>query len=244
MIGINTIRVTALASQYNVYDFSFAIFSDCSHPVRFSLEWIPLQKRPFTSQSMASTSRRPQKTAETVDFVFSQIFLDKVPFCHKTFSLRMRFRFAKFLLDPTPVENFCVRWSKRIQIQRFVTRDSSGNLSTAFADFRIDKHAVSGKAQRSQVGVGKIDLGQLAKNGSGRVSIPVQSQILEGCLQFDVAVMAGDAPIAPSSDSGPVEPLQLPVVKPFFKSSWFSFKSTPDLVDQDAQALVEASTRR
>jgi hypothetical protein len=183
------------------------------------------------------------KATETVDFTFSDITLDKVPFCHKTFSLSLRYRVTKYLLDPTPVENFCVRWSKRVQFQRCVTRDSSGTFLPSIVDLRIDSHAVSGTAQRSRIGSGKIDLTHLQKTGSGKVSIPVQSPILESSLQFEVAVMFGDSMIIPSADSSPTEGVELPIVKTFVKNSWFSFKSNPDLIDQDALALVEASIR-
>jgi hypothetical protein len=193
----------------------------------------------MTSVLRGSKSR----AGETVDFIFSDITLDKVPFCHKTFSLYFRYRVTKYLLDPTPVENFCVRWSKRVQFQRCVTRDSSGGFLPSIVELRIDSHAVSGTAQRSRIGSGKIDLAQLQRTGSGRVSVPVQSPILESSLQFEVAVMLGDSLVTSSVDSSPVEAVELPVVRPFLKNSWFSFKSNPELIDQDALTLVEASIR-
>jgi hypothetical protein len=194
---------------------------------------------------MASGSRaRLKPSVETIDFAFSDIVLDKVPFCYKTFSLRFRYRITKILTDPTPVENFCVRWSKRIQFQRSLTRDISGSLLPSVVGVRVFSHAVSGKAQRSEIGSGKIDLAQLATSGSGPVSIPIQSQILESCLQFTVAVTAGDAPVGPLAEAEPAEPPEIPVIRTFSRHSWFAFKSNPDLIDQEALALAEASIRR
>jgi hypothetical protein len=194
---------------------------------------------------MTSGSRpRLKPSIETIDFAFSDILLDKVPFCYKTFSLRFRYRITKILTDPTPVENFCVRWSKRIQFQRSLTRDISGSLLPSVVDVRVFTHAVSGKAQRNQIGSAKIDLAQLATGGSGPVAIPIQSSILETSLQFNVAVTAGDAPVGPLTGTEPAELPDIPVIRVFARHSWFSFKNNPDLIDQEALALAEASTKR
>jgi hypothetical protein len=192
---------------------------------------------------MATRSKFFRGSRETVEFRFSSITLDNVPFCHKTLSLRIQVRLTTHETDPTPVENFVVRWTKPIQFQRALSRDSSGKLVPSVVDVEVASYNVTGTNNRQQVANGKIDLAQLTRNRRDTVSIPLQSKLLGSTLRFDCEIKGGDCFIESANEAKPGEMPRLPAIGPVSRNSWFHFKHNPDQIDADANLLVEAASR-
>ncbi|KAH0795681.1 hypothetical protein GPJ56_000560 [Histomonas meleagridis] len=187
-------------------------------------------------------SRNIKSSAELVTFLFHNIVLDNVPFCHRTLSLKFHFRLNNFPTDPTPVENFLVKWTRVIEMERTISRDSSGKPTPSIVDVTVYTHSVKGSG-KEEIAHGKLDLAQIVRRGNGSTSIQLQSNILESVLRFDVEIRGGESFKEVSNESKQVSSTPLPEIHLYTKNSWFNFKHNPDQIEADANILVEAATK-
>jgi hypothetical protein len=191
--------------------------------------------------SASLADKRPkQSQSDNVTFRFFNLTLTNVPFCHKTLSLRIRLGLGhRFTTDPTPVANFLVEWTAVISFQRSISRDTSGRAIPTIVDIIILSHSVRGTG-RDKIAYGTLDLAQLVKTGNGRGSVPLLSNILESSVNFDVEMIGGEsfAEAVPNVKTDEYRPL--PVIRPVLKNGWFPFNHNPDLIEADANLLVQA----
>lgn len=192
---------------------------------------------------------KPQKpirgganTNELVTFRFFNITLDNVPFCHKTLSLKLHYRLTSFPTDPTPVEDFQVKWTKVIEIQRTISLDSNQKPVPTYLDVTVYTHSRKGSG-KEEIAHGKMDLLMLVKSGKTSETLPLSSNILESVLHFDVEMIGGEAFVEAPPDTKADDCPPLPEIHPIIKNSWFNFKHNPDLIEADANTLVEAAMK-
>lgn len=189
---------------------------------------------------MSAASKKPK--SENVTFRFFNLTLDNVPFCHKTLSLKMHFRLNNFPTDPTPVEDFLVKWTNTIEIKRSISRDNSGKPVPSIIDITVFTHTVKGSG-KDEIAFGKLDLAQIVRTGKKTMSIPLQSNILESSLRFEIETQGGDSFTEVTNDVKNDDMPRLPVIVPILRNSWFNFKHNPDLIEADANILVEAAMK-
>ena len=180
---------------------------------------------------------------ETVNFRFYNISLDNVPFFHKTLSLKMHFKLNTFQTDPTRVDSFTVRWTKVIEFSRQINRDSMKKAAPSIVEITIYTHSGNKQSRKDEIASGKLDLAQLVRTGKHDISLPLQSNILESNLKFEIEMSGGDSFLEPSNEVKPQETVILPVIQPIIKNSWFNFKHNPDMIEHDANLLVEAALK-
>ena len=181
-----------------------------------------------------------KSTKESVIFRFFNITLDNVPFCHKTLSMKFHYGIKSFGTVPTPVEDFLVKWTNTIEFNRAISRDNSGKPMPSIVNVTVSTHTVKGSG-KDEVASGKFDLAQIVRTGKRQISVALESKILESKLQFDVETQGGDSftEIAGRDANADLPPL--PVIVPVLKNSWFNFKHNPDMIEADANKLVEAA---
>lgn len=196
---------------------------------------------------MSAQKTQPTKVIKAnnkmVNFTFYNFSLDNVPFYHKTLSLKMHYRLTTFQTDPTRVENFVVKWTKVIQFSRQINRDALKKPVPSLVDITIYTHSGNKGGGKDEIASGKLDLAQLVRTGKKVMSIPLQSNILESNLSFEIQTSGDDSFFEANTDAKPQETIQLPVIQPIIKNSWFNFKHNPDLIEEDANHLVEAALR-
>jgi hypothetical protein len=185
-------------------------------------------------------TKGPKPQNDNVTFRLFNLTLTNVPFCHKTLSLRIRLGLGHSLTtDPTPATNFLVEWTSVITFQRSISRDTSGKAIPSIVDIIVLTHSVRGTG-RDKIAYGALDLSQLVKTGKGPGSIPLFSGILESSLKFDVEMSGGESLAEPAPDVKAEEYPPLPVIRPVLKNGWFGFNHHPDLIEADANLLVQA----
>lgn len=177
---------------------------------------------------------------EHVTFVFSQIRLDNVPFCHKTLSIKLHFSMNNFSTDPTPVDNFIVQWSKVIEFQRPITKDALGHLQASMIDVYIYTHTVKGSG-KEEIATGKFDLANLVKTGAKNFDLPLTSSVLESSLHFELDIKGGKEFIDKQSLTQNQTLPELPKIIVSTKKSWFVFHHNQDTIEADAIHLAEVA---
>ena len=194
-----------------------------------------------------STKQAPPKTKvsnsknQQITFRFSKLCLDNVPFCNKTLSLRFHSKFFSQGTDPTPVEKFSVSWKNTVEIKKNITFDSVGKLLPMDVDVTVLTHSVKGSG-KNEIARGKIDLASLARSGVKAGNVQMMSNILESTLSFDVEIYP-DSLVEAQPEQKQIETLELPEIHVIMKNSWFNVKHNPDLIEQDANILVEAALK-
>ena len=177
---------------------------------------------------------------KNITFIFSNILLDNVPFCHKTLSVKLHYSMNSFSTDPTPVDNFTVQWSKSLEIQKSLTQDTFGQYISCLIDVFVYTHTVQGSG-KEEIAIGKLDLSQLVKLNPKNFKLPLTSKILESNLYFDIEIKGNI--IFPE----PINPINNNLINKFpniivsNKKSWFNFPQTLDRIEIEANKLVEAS---
>ncbi|OHT12029.1 hypothetical protein TRFO_18214 [Tritrichomonas foetus] len=194
-----------------------------------------------SSKPPQSTKTKTSTKSQQITFRFSKLCLDNVPFCHKTLSLKFHSKFFNQGTNPTPVDNFTVQWINTIEIKKNITCDASGKLLPANVDLTVFTHTVKGSG-KDEVAYGVLDLSQLARSGSKSGSVQMRSSILESTLTFEIE-MVGDSFIEAHKETKQEELPKLPEIIPISKNSWFNMKHNPDLIEQDANMLVEAALK-
>lgn len=187
-------------------------------------------------------SKNSKSSAEQVTFIFHNIVLDNVPFCHRTLSLKFHFRLNSFTTLATPVEDFLVKWTTVIEMERAISRDSLGKTVPSIVEVTVFTHSVKGSG-KEEIAHGKFDLAQLVKHRNSAHTVQLQSNILESSLRFDVDIRGGESFAEVTDERRPFVPAPLPTVTPFARNSWFNFKHNPDQLEADANRLVAAATR-
>ena len=179
---------------------------------------------------------------ENVVFRFFNITLDKVPFCHKTLSMKMHHGTKSYATEPTPVEDFLVKWTSAIEITRAISRDSAGKPMPSILNITVYTHTVKGSG-KEEVASGKLDLAQVVRTGKKEMSVALESKILESNLNMEIETQGGDSFTEVSARDASEELPPLPVIVPVLKTSWFNFKHNPDMIEADANRLVEAAVQ-
>jgi len=188
---------------------------------------------------MSKTKTNQKSQNDQVFFVFSNIILNSVPFCHKTLSIRLH-SMGNYTTEPTPVDNFCVQWSKSIDFQRNITQDSFGNISPCIIDVYVYTHNVKGSG-KEEIAVGKLDLATIVKSKLKSFSLPLSSKILESHLSFDIEMRGAFNNTDLNSDEmGDQEP-KLPNIIVSTKKSWFAYPQSQDHIEADACMLANLS---
>ena len=177
---------------------------------------------------------------EAVTFTFSDIRLDNVPFCHKTLSIRIKFSMNACSTEPTPVDNFDVQWSKPLVFTRSISKDALGHINTSMIDVFVYTHTVKGSG-KEEVATGKIDLAPIVKNGLKHFDLPLQSNVLESNLHFDITIQNGHKFLEKNIDEEVMDPPHLPKIIISTKKSWFTFNHNQDSIEADAMKLADLS---
>lgn len=189
-----------------------------------------------------SKSKLPM--TQQVTFKFSNLSLNNVPFCSKIISLKFQdSRFSKNNTSSEPVNNFQVVWPQAIEIHKNITRDASKKLIPSIIDITVYMHPAKGSG-KDEIAHGKLDLAQLVVKGNGDGSVQLQSIILESSLSFHVDMVGISELVEVHTDTKPEELPDFPEIHPVAKNSWFNMKHNPDLIEQDANLLVEAALKK
>ena len=187
---------------------------------------------------MSKQKTVPKPITDNVTFIFSDITLDNVPFCHKTLSIKMHYSMNNFATEPTPVDNFVVQWSKVLELSRPITKDALGHVTSSFIDVFVYTHTVKGSG-KEEVATGKIDLAQLVRQGVKHFDLPLTSNVLESSLHFNVEIKNGRNFLEKASVVEQSQPPVLPKIIVSTKKSWFFFHHNQDSIESDAQKLAE-----
>lgn len=189
---------------------------------------------------MSKEKKTLKPVTEYVTFTFSHITLDNVPFCHKTLSIKMHYSMNNFSTDPTPVDNFVVQWSKVIEFQRPISKDTLGHLTSSMIDVYIYTHTVKGSG-KEQIATGKFDLSNLVQTGAKHYDLQLSSSVLESCLHFNIDIKGGKDFIEKQADLQNQENVKLPKIIVSSKKGWFTFHHNQDTIESDAIHLAEMS---
>ena len=177
---------------------------------------------------------------ENVTFVFSDIRLDNVPFCHKTLSIRMKYSMNAIATEPTPVDNFDVQWTKSIEFTRPITKDALGHINSSMVDVFVYTHTVKGSG-KEEIATGKFDLAPIVRNGMKHFDFPLQSNVLESNLHFNIEIKNGRSFLEKPVEEEEIEPPVLPKIIISTKKSWFTFNHNQDSIEADALKLADLS---
>ena len=187
-------------------------------------------------------SKNVKSSSESVTFLFHNIVLDNVPFCHRTLSLKFHFRLNSFTTLATPVENFLVKWTTVIEMERTISHDSMGKPVPSIVEVTVFTHNVKGRG-KEEIAHGKFDLAQIVRHRNATNTIQLQSNILESSLHFDVDIRGGESFTEVTDELKTFTPTPLPEIISYSKNSWFNFKHNPDQLEADANILVAAATK-
>lgn len=190
---------------------------------------------------MSSSKRQKGALSENVVFKFFNITLDKVPFCHKMLSVRMSCRLSKYSTEQKAAEEFLVSWSKAIEIKRLMTHDTTGKIVPTIVDVIILAHAARGSGI-DEVAYGKFDLAQILRQAKKSLCVPLQSNILDSNLRFEIEMLGGDNFVEVFSPERFDEEEPLPVIPVYQTDGWFSFHHNAEAIEMDSRMLVKAAT--
>lgn len=222
-----------MPSNFEIFSESFNDHKEICHSKRTMSAKPP---QPSKSKSGSQLMRQ-------VSFKFSNLKLDNVPFCSKILSLKFQdSRFSKNTTGSEGVQNFQVKWPQVIEMHKTITRDVSKKLIPLIIDITVYMHPAKGSG-KDEIAHGKLDLSQLISKGSNQGSVQLQSNILESTLSFDVEMNGINELVESHTDSKQEEPPDFPEIHPVAKNSWFNMKHNPDLIEQDANLLVEAALK-
>ena len=190
---------------------------------------------------MAALKRQKSGLSENVVFKFYNITLDKVPFCHKTLSVRMMCRLNRYSTEQKAAEDFRVNWSKAIEIKRLMTHDTAGKIVPTIIDVLVLAHQVRGSGV-DEVAYGKFDLAQILRQAKKHLCVPLQSNILDSNLRFEIETLGGDSfvEVAVQDEFEDEEPL--PVIPVYQTEGWFSFHHNVEAIEADSTMLVKVAT--
>ncbi|KAK8861182.1 hypothetical protein M9Y10_012877 [Tritrichomonas musculus] len=187
---------------------------------------------------------KSKPATQQVTFKFSNLRLNNVPFYSKNISLKFQdSRFSKNNTSSEPVNNFQVVWTQAIEMHKNITRDSSNKLIPSIIDITVYMHPPKGGG-KDEIAHGKLDLAQLVVKGNGDGSVELQSIILESSLSFHVDMTGISELVEVHNDAKPDDLPVFPEIHPVAKNSWFNMKHNPDLIEQDANLLVEAALKK
>lgn len=190
---------------------------------------------------MSSSKRQKGGLGENVIFKFYNITLDKVPFCHKMLSVRMTCRLSRYSTEQKAVEEFLVNWSKAIEIKRMMMHDATGKIVPTIIDVNILAHQVRGSGV-DEVAYGKFDLAQILRQAKKSLCVPLQSNILDSNLRFEIETLGGDSFVEVADADEFVDEEPLPVIPVYQTEGWFSFHHNAEAIEADSVMLVKAAT--
>jgi hypothetical protein len=180
---------------------------------------------------------------EDVVFRLSNLRLENVPFSSKKISVRFhRYLANLFTTRPADVDDSgTVHWPDPSPFQDRLSRSvGQGQFLTRSVDVFISIHDPQRGNRLEDIAEGKLDLAQLASDGSGPVEFPLQSQLLSSPLRFDLEALIGNARIE-SKRNGPPNRGALPELAPVLLPGTFRLKHSPEQVDIDANLLAAAA---
>jgi hypothetical protein len=180
---------------------------------------------------------------EEVIFRLSNLTLENVPFSSKKVSVRFhRYLANLFATRPADIdETGTVRWPDPAPFQDHLSRSVDfGRFVTRSVDVFVSVHEIQRVNRQEDIADGKLDLAQLASDGSGPVEFPLQSQLLLSPLRFDLEVLVGGVRV--DAKSKPVVNREkLPEITPVLLTGIFRFKHTPEQMDEDTNLLISAA---
>lgn len=174
-----------------------------------------------------------------VQFRFFNITVDNVPFCDKSFSLKVHFRYHTF---PTEVErpvDFKVVWANLIEFNILITRDTNSKAAPVFLDFTLLMADNKGGGA-DVIASAKFDIAEVLRKGLRKLTIPLLSSVLESNLSMDVETNGGEMFYDVPAEKTEVIQENLPVITPRIKNGWLNYQHNTDLVDMDAEEMVKA----
>ena len=179
-----------------------------------------------------------------VQFRFYNISVDNIPFCNKYFSLKLHFRYNSFSTDFSPAKEFSVSWHTLLEFQYLVTKDVSGHASLLPLDFTLYSSDDSKGGGKEEIATAKYDGSIILKNGLKKVTIPLQSTILESKLTMDIDVNGGEIFFEIPQVQEKTEQENLPKVITRIKNGWHPYQHNTEQIDNDANILIAAATSK
>ena len=179
-----------------------------------------------------------------VQFRFYNISVDNIPFCNKHFSLKLHLRYNNLPTDFAPAKEFSVNWHTLLEFQYLVTRDVSGHASLLALDFTLYSSDDEKGGGKEEIATAKYDASIILRNGLKKVTIPLQSSILESKLTMDVDVNGGEIFFEMPQTPEKIEEENLPKVITRIKNGWHPYQHNIEQIEIDANALIAAATSK
>jgi hypothetical protein len=180
---------------------------------------------------------------EDVVFRLSNLTLENVPFSSKKVSVRFQ-RYVTDLLSTRPAdvdESGHVHWPDPAPFQDHLSRAvDTGRFLTRTVNVFVSVHDSQRGSRQDTMAGGKLDLAQLANDGSGPVAFPLQSELLLSPFRFDAEVLVGNVR-AERVQKPAVNREKLPEITPVLLTGTFRFKHSPKEIEADAYLLMAAA---
>ena len=141
------------------------------------------------------------------------------------------------MTDNCSPNDFSVQWNNLIEFQTIIKQNKQTRC-TMLLDFTL---FMNGK---DEIGTAKYDIANVLKKGLKKLTIPLQSSLLESNLIMDVETTGGEIfyEMPPQQEKHLQE--NIPKSITIIKNGWHQYQHGTEQIDIDATALFDAATKK